>query len=249
MSKILKDALKLIEPPDNNINFQFNKNTTKLPYTYSLESNNKSLHYLGVKHTRDPDNYQINLIKSYILTTKPGVILLERFSRVLADRKEFSDKLGRMKNESDAVTSIGEMSLAAYIANKEGVHIESLESDKKAECDYLLMSGFSLEDIFVYHCCVCITSFLRLKDWQQLGENYLESYIIKSCNFSLEPTGLFSDFHFSLDNFKSISETIFKQKYNFQNLSIYKKAINLTPKDSSKWIPLNELCKTLVYYR
>jgi hypothetical protein len=96
------------------------------PYIYTLKKNKGSITVLGIEHTFDPHDPQIDSIQKYWETTKPTVALVE-------------GRLGFLfQGIQDPVATHGEGGKLIRLAKKEGIPFYSWEPDREEEVQALL---------------------------------------------------------------------------------------------------------------
>jgi len=106
----------------------------KLPYIKCYGSDS-SLFVFGSNHTNNFQDSQIALIKNYIASFKPSVILYE------------GDGIAVEKTQKQTVETYFEMGLAKFIADS--MHIKCLNIEPKTNEKFaFLLSKYKVEDIF-----------------------------------------------------------------------------------------------------
>ena len=140
--------------------------THRRPYIYSLEaSNGGRVCIVGIDHTKDPNNPQIDSIRYYWESFNPTVALVE----------------GRVGNLftwlQDPIETLGEGGLVTQLANRKGIPLYSWESKKEEEIQELLQE-FTKEEVAMFYTFRPYFSNSRYETYEhpeQALQEYLDS--------------------------------------------------------------------------
>ncbi len=173
------------------------------PYFYKIIKSNQFLSYIGSKHTFNPNDTQLKVIKKYWnefldeTKEKNCVVLVEG-----GDRPINSDDI-----EGSLIRKEGESSFIAYLAYKSKIKYYSPEPDRKEEIKEML-KVFNREDIIYYYIARVVLQWNKLNpkpDFVEYISRYFKRY--------KEITG-WKDFDFSMENFIRLHNERHKHKFN-----------------------------------
>lgn len=199
---------------------QYIKTKWPVPFTFKIKKGNQWLYYFGANHTYDPSDQQFEMLKKL-------------WNEFLTDSFENS-KIALMEGgvrkintfEKKAILEDGEAGLLSYLANKEGVKIDSPEPSRKDETGNL-ESEFSKEEIEYYYFARVVDQWNR-HDIRPDFEKYVNDFL----EMDKEESG-WKGFDFSLVNMKHIHTKLFKEKFNEQDKDFFYSIVNPTTESTS----------------
>lgn len=110
----------------------------KRPYNYYLKNDLGEVYILGIDHTKDPNNPQIDSISHIWKEFQPDVVLVE-------------GRLGFLFSWlQDPVKNYGESGKAVYLAKKDNVEVFTWEPQKQDEVK-LMLKNFSPEKVAFFY--------------------------------------------------------------------------------------------------
>lgn len=114
-------------------------NDHKRPYIFSLTSNGGGkVFILGVDHTKDPNDPQLDSIRYYWEESNPDIALVE-------------GKVGNLFAWfQDPILELGEGGLVTSLAHKKGIDVYSWEPDANTEIE-ILLEHFSKKQLAMYY--------------------------------------------------------------------------------------------------
>jgi len=139
--------------------------THRRPYIYTLgsTSSNGEVVIMGLDHTKDPSNPDLDSLRYYWQQFNPDVALVE----------------GRVGNLitwfQDPVKELGEGGLLTKLANEKGIELYSWESEKGDEVNFL-MDKFSPEEIAMFYTFRPYFSNMRYGEYEN-PESSLQEYL------------------------------------------------------------------------
>ncbi len=135
----------------------------KRPYNYYLKNEQGEVYILGIDHTKDPNNPQIDTISRIWDEFQPDVVLVE-------------GRLGFLFSWlQDPVKNYGESGKAVYLAKKDDVEVYTWEPQKQDEVK-LMLKNFSPEKVALFYSLRPYLSNFRFGKPDNTDE-VMESYI------------------------------------------------------------------------
>ncbi len=165
------------------------------PYTYKLIKNNKSLYFLGAKHSNDPNDSQFEIIKNLWLefTEATGsenrIVLIEGGVTPVAE------------NEKEAIQKYAEPGCMTYLAHTQQVQILSPEPTEDFETS-VLVEKYGKEVVAVYQFANIVSQWQRFEIKEDL-DAYISKYLGR---FFHKP--IWQSFDFSPTNLKVLYKKV-----------------------------------------
>jgi hypothetical protein len=177
----------------------------EMPYVVRINSAEKSLFYFGEEHSFNPNHKQWEVLKDswkeFIASSDRNnlLALTEGGVRPVASTEE------------EAILKYGGMGLVSFLADKEGIKVESPEPNEKEERTKL-EERFSRDEIQYYYFARVMGQWGRLLAPKPNFEEYIESYLRGD-----EKESEWMGYDFSLDGMKGLHEKFFGQQFNSED--------------------------------
>lgn len=135
----VKEQVKLDEPIMDMEEYKKIWNTHRRPYIYHVNAANAGEVYIvGVSHTKDPNNTDLDSIEYYWDKFEPDVVLVEGIVGNLITWFQ------------DPVIELGEGGLVTALAHRDNVDLYSWEPKRESEIEFLLRE-YSAEEIAMFY--------------------------------------------------------------------------------------------------
>ena len=211
-------------------------------HIFEIKRENKQIVFFGSKHVSDPDDEMFRMIETKFQEMKPDLVLIEGVD--LANNEDGKAKLREELSEadrSDVIRKGGEPLFTLKLAMDSGIDFESPTKPLGEEIKYLLKSGFSRRDTFIYYISRSVYGYQRentngnIDDCRLHLERYVRRFLRESGwdQFELRSYAdeFLSDLDLSDDRYKravnpglargrTITNEIADQSSNFRNRSI-----------------------------
>ncbi len=125
------------------------------------------LHYFGVYHTFDPDEYQYNKLESYWDKISPTIAFYEGTGS------------GFEENLSKSIEKSGEPGLVRFLASESGIEAKSLEPSKEEEISHL-QTQFSQDQIILFF---ILRSIAHLRERNGMNETALRKRTVDAIEY------------------------------------------------------------------
>jgi hypothetical protein len=202
------------------------------PIFFSLKHKNGAiLYYLGIRHSRNPNDAQFAFIKEkwneFLTSAKRPLAIVESEGW----RVEASD-------EAESISKGGEAGFIGFLARKSQVPVISFEPDRKTEADHLL-KNFSEDQIEYYYFARIISQWHRIKN-----KPSVEEYAVWHLKRDEQMLG-WKDFAFSLEHVEAVHNSLFKTTLNLNDIEWFQIIENPTREEN----PLKAVVRASATYR
>lgn len=212
-------------------------------YEYQLVTGERSLDFLGVKHTNNPSDSVFEYIREQLDLQKPDLVLIEGVPSINSRSTEEINKNLVSMTDNEVIQKYGEAIFTAKLAAERGIKIVSPEPDEESAVRFIEKQGLSREVIFAHRVAALIAQYNRAQMKPDL-ENYIAPYLsAMSAQFGWE------DFDFSLEHFKSAHEAIFHKVYQPEDVAFYKAACDPVPWEGKAYASTNAVAAKWGEYR
>ena len=173
----------------------------KIPYIINLSKGKKKFLFLGSKHTFNPDNPQFQIFKSHFDAFNPEIILIE------GSKCKYN-----FANKVEAIKKNAEMGYLGYLAIKQNILLEPLDSLFEYEIEKIIKK-YPLKLVFAFY---LLRSIPYGRDVVKLDIN------------DFKKMDSFKHFDCTITNLNRIHKEIFNKSYDINNSKFYMSATSPT---------------------
>ncbi len=207
---------------------QYRKLEYKAPWFFTLNKNSQWLYFLGISHTNDPNDPQINFIKE---KWEEFIKLTEGLPRIAFQEGGLGDLA---PSEEEAITRNGEAGLLLYLAHKANIEVISPELKNQDELD-LLTEKFDQDAVAYYYFARTVDQWLRKK-----SDTPLEFYIKGMFGRANQYKG-WGNFDVSFENLKNLHKKFLGKDFDEKDRMAFNNAVN----PAKKGTIINEVSQEL----
>lgn len=179
------------------------------PYRYTLKSADRELYYFGAPHVRNPVDHLFAEIRTAFDTMDPDIVLVEGI-RTKGGKEIVNEKV-RSATMDEVIDQAGEAGFALKLASEKGIDWHCPEPEDKDLYAYLLVSGFSRDEIFTWEIISTLPQYLRQVKRQGF-QVYIEKPILR-----FQQDTHWENFDYSYDRAIEMAERILGRSLNPEN--------------------------------
>ncbi len=179
------------------------------PYIFELKAQEKTLHYFGTRHTRDPQDPLFVQIETAFNEAKPDIVFIEGI-HVQSDMHAFNECV-KMASREEIIDRMGESGFTLKLALEKGIIWHSPEPSDKDLFNYLLEQGFSKDQIFSWEVLHILPQYGR-----QMHKGGFKTYVAHFIERFKETT-CWNDFDYSYEHAIQLGEKIIGRPIDVEN--------------------------------
>ena len=179
------------------------------PYIFELKAHEKTLHYFGTRHTRDPHDPLFAQIEAAFNDSRPDIVFVEGV-HVISDIHTFNERVKKASRE-EIIDRMGESGFTLKLALEKGIAWHSPEPSDKDLYDHLLTEGFSKDQIFAWEVFHILPQYGR-----QMHKEGFKAYVGGFIERFKETT-CWSDFDYSYERALQLGEEIIGRSIDVEN--------------------------------
>ena len=192
------------------------------PYVFSIERDGVDLLYYGSRHSKDPEDAQLEDIKERFDAFEPDLVLVESIPNL---SQKIAGKIDGIRTVSpaDSVREMGEPGFTLKLAIDNEIAVDSPEPSEQEEVHELLKQGFSKEDVFAYYFFRQLSQH-HSKIEKEGVQEYFEGWIR-----IFKERIQWDNFEYSLEHAQAIAKRIWGEEIQFDNPEYYVDKVDPIP--------------------
>lgn len=201
-----------------------------IPYIPLFKTGNKMLQYVGIYHTKNPENEAIKVIEEKLKSFKPDFVLFEGmqnfndFEDSLRKRvKKRIENLGWDEWRQKCIQLDGENLYTMYHCLAKGIECKSIEPTKKQVTDFLLEKGYSKDEILFNMCLHILVDFNRIENDNHTQNEHNFIRLLQARLDDYKENVTWDNYNYSYSQFQKLYKSFTDKEFDIKDKETYQK--------------------------